>query len=309
MSQQADPNQFTTPFLLTKASHRNPYPAISPSNPANSQKGKIIIITGASAGIGEAAAKVWAEAKASGIVIAARSFDTLLKVKAKLESISPETKVLAVKTDIASEESVKNLFVEVQKTFGRPADVLLNNAGHLDEGTTIAETSPDQWWKTMEINVKGVYSMVHHYIQSQPDPKNPVGTIIAVSSGRAGITGAGGSSYNISKLAEERLGEHLQIESPTLRVFSTMPGIVATGMVNDFWKPFAIDHADLTGMLALYLVQPRADYLKGSMVGVNWDVEEMEKYKDEIESKGLLKTSWLPILPFNGGSGLAGLKA
>jgi hypothetical protein len=85
-----------------------------------------------------------------------------------------------------------------------------------------------------------------------------------------------------------------------------MPGIVSTAMAegNDFWVPFAKDHVDLTGMLALYLAQPRADYLKGGMIGVNWDVDEMEEHKDEIVSKKLLETSWLPVLPFGGGKGL-----
>lgn len=93
-------------------------------------------------------------------------------------------------------------------------------------------------------------------------------------------------------------------EYPTLRVFTTMPGIVQSEMVTDFWVPFAHDHVDLIGMLALYLVQPRADFLKGSMVGVNWDVEELEQNKDEIVNGKVLQTSWMPILPFNGGKGL-----
>jgi hypothetical protein len=83
-----------------------------------------------------------------------------------------------------------------------------------------------------------------------------------------------------------------------------MPGIAPTEMPTEFWRPFALDHVDLVGMLALYLVQPRADFLKGSMVGVNWDVEELEQHKEEIVSKKPLQTSWLPILPFNGGKGL-----
>lgn len=52
MAQRFDPDQFTTPFMVTKTKHRDPYPAILPANPSNSQKGKIIIITGASGGIG-----------------------------------------------------------------------------------------------------------------------------------------------------------------------------------------------------------------------------------------------------------------
>jgi hypothetical protein len=53
MTSEIDPEQFTKPFLLTQAYHRDPYPAISPENPSNKQDGKIIIITGASSGIGE----------------------------------------------------------------------------------------------------------------------------------------------------------------------------------------------------------------------------------------------------------------
>ncbi len=156
-----------------------------------------------------------------------------------------------------------------------------------------------------EINLKGTYTMTHHFIQSQPNPKKPVGTIISVSSGRAGLNNEGGSAYNISKLGEQKLVEHLQLEYPTLRVFSTMPGIAATSMVTDFWKPFAKDHVELKGILSLYLAQDRADYLKGGMVGINWDVEEMERHAKEITEKGLVKTSWLPILPLNGGKGLS----
>lgn len=304
MATQVDPNQFTTPFAITKTTHRDPYPAILPTNPSNSQSGKIIIITGASSGLGEAAAKVWAKAGASGIVIGARSIEALEKVATELRNISPTSKVVAIKVDIANESDVKNLYFQVQKTFGRPVDVLLNIAGYLRDEETIGETEVEQWWKGVETNLKGTYSMTHHFIQSQPDPKKPIGTIITVASGRAGLTTEGGSAYNINKLAEQRLMEHVQLENPTLRVFSTMPGISATGMVTDFWKPYALDHNDLTGMLALYLAQPRADYLKGGMVSVNWDVEELEEHAKEIMEKGLLKTSWLPILPFNGGKGL-----
>lgn len=83
-----------------------------------------------------------------------------------------------------------------------------------------------------------------------------------------------------------------------------MPGISPTEMATPYWLQFAHDHEDLTGMLALYLVQPRADFLKGSMVGVNWDIEELEQHRDEIVAGKVFQTSWLPILPFNGGKGL-----
>lgn len=290
--------------MATKTPRRDPYEAILPTNPANSQTGKIILITGGSSGIGAAAAKVWAQAGAEGVIITARGLPALEKVANELKSSYPKTKVLAVKADITSNSEVASLFSQIQKTFGRPVDFLLNNAGYLEDDKLIGETSADDWWKTFEINLKGGYNMTHQWIQSQPNPKEPTGTILTVSSGRAGFTGVGGSSYNIAKLAEQRLNEHLQLEYPSLRVFTSMPGIVLTGMVTDFWKPFAKDHVELIGMLALYLAQPRADFLKGSMVGVNWDVEELEQHKEEILEKKALQTSWLPVLPFNGGKGL-----
>ncbi|OBT41325.1 hypothetical protein VE00_08517 [Pseudogymnoascus sp. WSF 3629] len=287
MSTQVDPDQFTTPFLLTKTLHRDPYPAILPENPHNSQKGKIIIITGGGGGLGAAAAKVWARAGATGIVIAARRTQNLMKVSDEIKAINPDITVLQVKADITSEDDVKSLFAAVKKTFKRPADVLLNNAGYMVDDQLIGETPVDDWWKGFEINLKGLYIMVQHFIQAQPNQKAPTGTVITVSSGRAGLTNPGGSAYNISKLAEERLSEHIQIEYPTLRVFTTMPGIAATDMTTGFWEPYALDHVDL-----------------GSMVGVNWDVEEMEQHKKEIVDKKLLQTAWLPILPLGGGSGL-----
>jgi NADP-dependent 3-hydroxy acid dehydrogenase YdfG len=79
-------------------------------------------------------------------VIAARRIDALEKVAAELNKISPSSKVLAVKVDITSEEQVKNLFASVQTTFGRPADVLINNAGYLKDDQLIGETAPNEWW-------------------------------------------------------------------------------------------------------------------------------------------------------------------
>jgi hypothetical protein len=54
MSEQVDPNMYTWPFQLTKTLHRDPYDDILPTNPANSQEGKIIIVTGAYGGLGSA---------------------------------------------------------------------------------------------------------------------------------------------------------------------------------------------------------------------------------------------------------------
>jgi NAD(P)-dependent dehydrogenase (short-subunit alcohol dehydrogenase family) len=53
--------------------------------------------------------------------------------------------------------------------------------------------------------------MTHHFIRTQKDPTNPVGTVVNVASGRAGLTTVGGSAYNVAKLAEQRLSEHIHL--------------------------------------------------------------------------------------------------
>jgi len=66
---------------------------------------------------------------------------------------------------------------------------------------------------------------------------------------------------------------------------------------------FAKDEAELTGCLALFLASDRANYLRGSLTSVNWDLEEMEAHKNDIEN-GLLKIKWIPVLPVSGGTGI-----
>jgi hypothetical protein len=87
-------------------------------------------------------------------------------------------------------------------------------------------------------------------------------------------------------------------------MFTTFPGHCMTSMIQEFAKPYALDHLDLAGCLALYLSQPRADYLRGGIVCVNWDVDEMEAEQKKLVSSKMLKTSWLPTLPLEGGKGL-----
>ena len=165
---------------------------------------------------------------------------------------------------------------------------------------------------------------MHYYINSLPNPQNPVGTFITVNSALGGLISPGHSGYSTAKLAGQRFVEFsdtgksglhqfkeyrnlLCAEYPNLRAFTTVPGVVP---VESFPKDhpfysFAKDHPDLTGMLALYLAQPKADWLRGQFVSVNWDIEEMLEHKEELLQKKALRLAWLPILPASGGTGLS----
>jgi len=179
--------------------------------------------------------------------------------------------------------------------------------------------------KKQEVNVLGVHNTARSWINSQSEPGKPVGTFINVNSGLAGYLMPGNSAYGSSKLAVHRYMEFLDLgefsllnvaelpttcltdhsfqEYPTLRTFTILPGIVPSGLSNsDAFVTFAKDEGELSGVLGLYLASIRGNYLKGSLVSVNWDLEEMESHKDEIMG-GLLKIKWVPVLPCSGGSG------
>lgn len=150
-----------------------------------------------------------------------------------------------------------------------------------------------------ETNVLGVYNFCHGFL----DATGGKGTIINLVSLAATLLSPGMSGYGASELALVRLGEYLNLEQPDLRVFSVHPGMVEAeggrGMVVEPLRPFSRDKAALTGGLAVYLATDRADFLRGGYLHANWDVEELERHREEIVEKKLIKLGFLnaPLQP------------
>jgi len=142
-----DPHAFTTPNSFTKNLYRDIYPAIEPTSPALSQEGKVVIITGASRGIGKLGfAASFAKAHAKAIVITARDVKSLRSTKALIREISPKTEVLPLPLEVTREESVKDMFEKVKLRFGG-ADMLVNNAAvNNTVGQQLSEADPKEWW-------------------------------------------------------------------------------------------------------------------------------------------------------------------
>ncbi|THY10096.1 NAD(P)-binding protein [Aureobasidium pullulans] len=287
-----DANAYTIPFQFTKSLRRDVYPAIDPKNPKLNAAGKVVLITGAGGGIGGETARAWAIAGAEGIILVGRKAAQLQEPAEAIASINKKVKVLIVTADLTSEADVEELFSQAKTTFGK-VDVVVNTAGTMTGGP-IGDMTPQQWWTDFEVNVKGTYTLIHHFIKTF----GSTGTLINLVSLGASMTAPGISSYSTSKLAVIKLSEYLDAEKPDLRVFTLHPGIVAAteskrGMVVDAFTPFAKDPGMLTGAVSLYLATPKAEYLRGGFMSVNWDVEEMEKHRYEIKEKKLLKLAFL----------------
>lgn len=110
-----DPDIFTKQMQLTRNYHRDLYPAIEPGRNAAD---KIVLITGASRGLGRGLAISWARAGASGIAICSRVASSLETVSREIESISPATQVLAMACDTTDSPSVERFFQAIRRRFG-----------------------------------------------------------------------------------------------------------------------------------------------------------------------------------------------
>jgi NAD(P)-dependent dehydrogenase (short-subunit alcohol dehydrogenase family) len=284
----SDVNAFTLPFQLTKQIRRDVYPLIEPTQPELSAKGKTVLITGATGGIGKVIAESWAAAGASGIVLTGRKADLLDELATRIRGLaSADTKVLAKAADITNEASVKELYAAAKEAVGK-VDVLVNSAGSLNGGPVCAVDAA-AFFTDFQVNVLGMYLVTQHFI-AQAEAS---GTVISFTTAGIGMVFPGMGGYTAAKQAAARVMENLHAEQSGIRVFSLIPGIVDTDMTLEALMPYAKDTAALSGSWTLFLSTPRAEWLRGSIVSVNWDIEEMEAHKDQIVDEKLLNRGFL----------------
>lgn len=189
-------------------------------------KNKVVLITGASSGIGEATAMKLAGEGAS-VVLCARSEDKLKKLKGKIEQAGG--KALVVKTDVTKPEDFKNAVSKTLDAYGT-VDALINNAG-LMPLSYVEKLKTDEWDKMVDVNLKGVLNGVAAVLPTMRKKKS--GHIINLSSSAAHNYFPGGAVYCATKAGVKMFCEGLRKELAVLygiNVTSIEPGAVDTNL-------------------------------------------------------------------------------
>ncbi len=241
---------------------------------------KVILVTGATSGIGRAVALRFAESGAL-VVAAGRDGDALREVADAIESAGGHA--LTVAADVTKEEDVRKLMQRAAGESGR-LDVLVNAAGHISNGT-IEDTSLAAWDQMLDVNLRAVFHLMQlatpHLIATQ-------GNIVNISSVTGLRSFPGVLAYCVSKAGVDQLTRcaALELAPKNVRVNAVNPGVVVTeihkrgGMGAADYERFLersktthpigrVGQASEVAELVFYLASEKASWITGATYSID----------------------------------------
>ena len=188
------------------------------SQPADRLDGQVALVTGGGRGIGAGIARELASAGAH-VAVAART-------RAQVEHVAREIHGVPIEVDVTDRASVEHMVIQAESELG-PIDLLAANAGIGSGDDKLADSEPERWWRTHEVNVLGVYLSARAVIPGMLERGG--GRIVITGSGAAYLPGGQSTAYAPSKAAVCRYGEMLANElAGRIPVFFFSPGLVRT---------------------------------------------------------------------------------
>src|SRR4051794_31250303 len=225
--------------------------------------GKVVVITGASSGLGEATARLLS-AQGASVVLGARRVERLQSLADELEAGGG--KALAIATDVTDRAQVQRLVDTAVERHGR-IDVMINNAGLMPQ-SLLERLRVDEWERMVDVNIKGVLYGIAAALPHMQRQKG--GHIINVSSVAGHKVGPGSAVYAATKHAVRALSEGLRQEAKAYGIRTTVvsPGAAATELpstvtdpdvaerINKMYEEIAIPADSFARAVAFAMSQP-----------------------------------------------------
>jgi 3-hydroxy acid dehydrogenase / malonic semialdehyde reductase len=184
---------------------------------------RIVLITGATSGIGEATALLLAENNFK-LILCGRRKDRLETLKNKLAAFA---EIHTLEFDVRDREAIKKAFSELPQAW-KQIDVLINSAGNAHGLDPIQTGNVDDWDAMIDINVKGLLYVCHEIIPGMAERKS--GHVINIGSIAGKEVYPNGNVYSASKFAVDALtrGMRIDLNASGVKVTSINPGMVET---------------------------------------------------------------------------------
>ena len=191
---------------------------------------KVIIVTGAGTGIGQAAARMFASEGAD-LVLVGRRLELLENTAKDCESHG--VRVLVVPTDLEIGDEAENVVLQTVKHYGR-VDILVNNAGHSSRVRSVKYVEPKEFQSVFKVNVEGLYRITQAAVRDML--RRQEGTVITVSSMAAITPGLlGGLPYGAAKAASFNMMRSInsELRAEGIRACTILPGEVDTPILDN----------------------------------------------------------------------------
>jgi 3-hydroxy acid dehydrogenase/malonic semialdehyde reductase len=197
-----------------------------PSLHMPSLKDKIVLITGASSGIGRATAHAFATQGAR-LLLCARRIERLTDLSRELSALPEDPAVFALRLDVRDAGAVTETLANLPEEW-RSIDILVNNAGLSRGLSKLYEDDPENWEEMIDTNVKGLLHVTRAVVPGMVERGS--GHVISLGSTAGHQTYANGAVYCATKAAEKAIMEGLRIDliGKSVRTTSIDPGMVET---------------------------------------------------------------------------------
>jgi NAD(P)-dependent dehydrogenase (short-subunit alcohol dehydrogenase family) len=265
----------------------------------------VALVTGAGRGLGQEFAIALA-AHGFKVAVTARTQAEIDATTAQIERAGG--RAIAIAGDVTSQQAVERTIAITEAELG-PIDLLVNNAGVLRALGVVAEIDADEWWREVEINLRGPFLFAHAVLPGMIARRG--GRIINVASGAGLDAVATGSAYCVSKAALIRLSENIALETTSygISTFAIHPGTVRTPMnayvhdsdeagrrapqVQQWFRQLYAEGRDTPierpVELVLTLASGRADALSGCFLDVGDDLDALVSQAEAIQREDRLR--------------------